>query len=141
MTGAFGVYNQIMKTILVDAVETFIINRNGTWQVFEKMKILLDSFPNKKIILTGAPEDKWQEYGLDKVPYELFTLSHNPDKVNPKYFELMLEHFKLTKDDVVYFEHDPKAVKSAEYVGITSYYYDNKITDLDALKKFLEKNV
>jgi len=53
----------------------------------------------------------------------------------------MLQHFSLSKDEVVYFEHNPEAVKSAESVGIKSYYYDPEKKDLEALKKFLTENL
>jgi len=74
------------------------------------------------------------------MPYEVFTLKHSPEKTDPKYFEIMLQHFGLSKDDVVYFEHNLEAVKSAKSVGIKSYYYDSKTKDLEALKKFLIEN-
>ena len=130
-----------MKTILVDAVYAFVIEDNGTFKIFEEMHNLLDSFPNKKIILTGANDEQFKEFGLDKMPYEVFTLKHNPEKTDPKYFRKMLEHFNLKAEDVVYFEHNPDAVKSAESVGITSYFYDSNKKDLKALKLFLDKSL
>ena len=129
-----------MKTILVDAVYTFVVENGGVFGIFEDMRDLLESFPNRKIVLTNASDEKFKAYNFDKVPYEIFTLRHNPDKIDPKYFEIMLEHFGLGKDDVIYFEHDPEAVKSAESVGIVSYHYDPDKKDLGALRVFLEKN-
>ncbi len=127
-----------MKTILVDAINCFVIADGGT---FREMYSLLETFPNRKIILTGANDEQFKKHGLDKMPYEVFTLKHNPDKTNPEYYKLMLLHFCLSKDDVVYFEHNLDAVKSARFVGIKSYYYDQKKKDLEALKKFLTKNI
>jgi len=75
------------------------------------------------------------------MPYEIFTLKHNPEKTDPKYYKILLQHFDLSKDDVIYFEHNPDAVKSAKSVGIKSYYYDPKKKDLEALKKFLINNI
>lgn len=75
------------------------------------------------------------------MPYEIFTLKHNPEKIDPEYFEKMLRHFSLNKDDVIYFEHNPEAVKSAESVGIKSYYYNPEKKDLNALKNFLTENL
>jgi len=46
----------------------------------------------------------------------------------------MLEKYDLKAEDVIYFEHNADAVKSAESVGITSYHYDLEKKDLDALK-------
>lgn len=70
-----------------------------------------------------------------------FTLKHNPDKVDPAYFKTMLTHFGLSTDNVLYFEHNIDAVKSAESVGITSYYYDPMKRDTESLKGFLDKNL
>ncbi len=53
----------------------------------------------------------------------------------------MLKHFGLNKDDVIYFEHSPDAVKSAESVGVKSYHYDSEKKDLVSLKKFLGENL
>ncbi len=127
-----------MKNILVDAVDALVIEGQG---IFIEMQDLLDTFPNRKIILTGANDEQFKEFGLDKMPYEVFTLKHNPEKTDPKYYEIMLKHFGLGRGDVVYFEHNPEAVKSAQLVGITSYYYDSDKKDLAELKSFLDKNI
>src|SRR4030042_2276646 len=127
-----------MKAILVDAVGTFVIESQG---VFQPMFNLLEEYPNRKIILTNANDQQMIEFGLTNLPYELFTVKHNPDKTDPKYFKEMLKHFKLQSDDVVYFEHNQEAVKSAQSVGITSYHYDPDKKDLKALKSFLDKNL
>jgi len=127
-----------MKTILVDAVDTFVIEGQG---VFKEMQDLLDQYPNRKIILTNANDEQVVKFGLIDLPYELFTLKHNPDKVDPKYFEIMLNHFKLKKEEVIYFEHNLEAVKSAQSLGIESYHYNHQVKDLVALRAFLDKNV
>lgn len=126
-----------MKTILVDAVGTFVIEGVGMYQpMFE----LLEKYPNKKIILTNANDEQLIPFGLVNLPYEMFTMKHNPDKVDPIYFETMLKQYNLTTDDVIYFEHNPDAVKSAKSVGISSYFYDADKKDLDGLKTFLDNN-
>ncbi|MBI4059774.1 hypothetical protein HY406_01810 [Candidatus Giovannonibacteria bacterium] len=130
-----------MKTILVDAVDGFVIESEGVFKIFGEMHDLLETFPNRKIILTGANDEQFKKFGLDKMPYEVFTLKHNPEKTDPKYFETMLGHFGLSKDDVIYFEHNPEAMKSAESVGIKSYYYDPEKKDLVALKNFLTESL
>ena len=130
-----------MKTILVDAVGGFVIEDDGSFKIFEAMHNLLEAFPNRKIILTGANDGQFKKFGLGKMPYEVFTLKHHPEKTDPKYYEIMLEHFGLNKDDVVYFEHNPDAIKSAEFVGIRSYFYDPEKKDLVALKNFLTENL
>lgn len=130
-----------MKTILVDAVDGFVIENKNGFQIFNEMWDLLETFSNRKIILTGANDEQFKKFGLDKMPYEIFTLKHNPEKTDPKYFETMLQHFGLNKDDVIYFEHNSEAVKSAESIGIKSYYYDPEKKDLVALKNFLTQNL
>jgi HAD superfamily hydrolase (TIGR01509 family) len=130
-----------MKTILVDAVDAFVIKENESFKIFDKMYELLETFPNRKIILTGANDEHYKKFGLDKMPYEVFTLKHNPEKTDPAYFEKMLNNFNLKIEDVIYFEHNPVAVKSAESLGIKSHFYDNDKKDLPALKKFIEENL
>ena len=130
-----------MKTILVDAVDGFVIETANGFQIFKEMHDLLETFPNRKIILTGANDEQFKKFGLDKMSYEVFTLKHNPEKTDPTYFETMLKNFGLSKDDVIYFEHNPEAAKSAEFVGIKSYYYDPEKKDLVALKSFLTENL
>ncbi len=127
-----------MKTILVDAVDCFV---SDTGEIFKKMHELLETYPNRKIILTGANDEQFKKFGLDKMPYEVFTLKHNPEKIDPSYYEKMLEHFGLSQDEVVYFEHNPEAVKSAQAAGIYSYFFANDKKDLVSLRGFLDKNL
>ena len=131
-------YTSLMKTILVDAVDAFVIEGEG---IYQPLHDLLETYPNPKIILTNANDEQMEIFGLTDMPYEVFTLKHNPDKPDPKYFETMLAHFNLSADDVVYFEHNPDAVKSAEAVGIKSFYYDSEAKDLTSLKQFLDENL
>lgn len=127
-----------MKTILVDAVDTFVIKGEG---IYKPMFELLERYPNRKIILTGANDEQMKKFGLNEMPYEVFTLKHNPEKTDSMYFEMMLKHFELKSEDVIYFEHNPDAVKSAESINITSYHYDAGKKDIDALGTFLKNNV
>jgi len=94
----------------------------------------------KKIILTGANDEQYKLFNLNKAPYRVFSWQHNPEKTDPKYFETMLSQYNLKPEDVVYFEHNPEAVQSAESVGIKSYYYDREKKDLKSLEKFLKDN-
>lgn len=127
-----------MKTILVDAVYTFVDDKGN---IFEEVYKLLESYPNKKILLTGADDEQYKKFGLDKMPYEVFTLKHNPEKTDPAYFHTLLTHLGLSADDAVYFEHNPDAVKSAQSAGVVSYHYDPEKHDLTALKSFLDANI
>ena len=127
-----------MKTILVDAVYCFISEEG---QIFKEMFDLLETYPNRKIVLTGADEEGFKKFKLDSSPYEVFTLKHNPEKTDPKYYEIMLSNFNLKKEDVIYFEHNMEAVKSARTVGINTYFYDDSKKDLNGLKKFIGDNL
>jgi len=127
-----------MKTILVDAVHCFV-SKDG--EIFQKMYELLETYSNRKIILTGANDEQFIMFKLEKMPYEVFTLKHNPEKTDPKYYEIMLKNFNFNKNNVIYFEHDVNAVKSAQSIGINTYYYNNDKKDLESLKKFLDENV
>ena len=127
-----------MKTILVDAVNTFVIEGKG---IFESMHKMLEEYPNRKIVLSGANDEEWKAFRLDDVPYEVFTLKHNPEKTNPEYYRVLLKHFKLDTKDVIYFEHNEEAVKSAQSVGLITFHYDKEKQDLTALKKFIDENL
>lgn len=127
-----------MKTILVDAFNTFVIKDAG---INEEMHAMLEEYPNRKIVLTNANDEEKITLGLDSVPYEMFTLNHDPDKIDPRYYETMLQHFGLDRKEVVYFEHNEDAVKSAQSVGISTYHYDKDKKDLAGLKNFLDNNL
>ena len=130
-----------MKTILVDAVDAFVIETEEGFKIFEPMYKMLEEFPNPKIILTGANDEQFKKFGLDSMPYKVFTLKHNPEKTNPEYYKKMLEYFDLEPKDVIYFEHNPEAVKSAQSVGIKTHYWDNEKRPLRELSIFLEHSV
>jgi HAD superfamily hydrolase (TIGR01509 family) len=126
-----------MKAILVDAAKTFVVNG----KIDEEMHDLLESYKNPKIILTNASDEQLVEFGVVDMPYEVFTLKHNPNKVDPKYFITLLDKYKFDVSDVVYFEHNQEAVDTAKSLGIVSYFYASSNRDLLALKEFLESNL
>lgn len=131
-------YNVTMKTILVDAVNTFVLPNTG---VNKKMFELLELFDNPKIILTNADDEQMETFGLVDLPYEVFTLKHFPEKTDPEYYNIMLSYFNLKPEDTVYFEHNKNAAKNAELAGITTYHYNKEEKDLKALKVFLDTNL
>lgn len=63
------------------------------------------------------------------------------NKTNLLIEDFLLEHFKLDTSEVVYFEHNPAAVESAQSVGIKTYFFDNVTKDTPALKDFLDSNL
>ena len=127
-----------MKTILVDAINGLVLE-NGT--MLASMHDLLETYPNRKIVLTGANDEQFQHFKLDQVPYEVFTLKHNPEKTDPEYFRILLAKYGLTVKDVVYFEHNRDAVESARSLGINTYFYDHTKEDMVSLKQFLDQNL
>lgn len=101
------------------------------------MYAMLETFPQKKIIVTNANSDEQKEYGMIDLPYELFTLSHSPNKTDPLYFQKLFEHYGITAEDVVYFEHNIEAVMSATSLGISAYHYDPEKKDIAWVEAFL----
>ncbi|MBP6880946.1 hypothetical protein KBC31_04950 [Candidatus Saccharibacteria bacterium] len=127
-----------MKTILVDAINGLILE-DGT--IFDDMHKLLEAYLNPKLVLTGADDEQWKQFYLDKSPYEVFTLKHNPEKTDPEYFEILLNKIGLQPNKVIYFEHNIGAAKTAQSLGIKTYFYDHTKQDLDALKVFLDSSL
>lgn len=127
-----------MKTILVDAING-LIREDGT--VFKEMQDLFDSYPNRKIVLTGANDEQFKKFNLDKCPYEVFTLKHDPEKTDVRYWHILLDAYNLKPEDTIYFEHDKQAAETAQSVGIPTYFYDHTKEDLVALKEFVDANV
>lgn len=136
-----------MKTILVDAIYCFVLVKKNKltgddkYSIFKEMKELLEKYPNKKIILTGADDEQMVKFGLNDMPYPVFTLKHNPEKTDTEYYKILLKKYDLKKENVIYFEHNLEAVKSALSVGINTYYYDSEKKDLIKLKEFLDNGL
>ena len=127
-----------MKTILVDAINGLVLEDGS---ILEPMHKLLEGYTNNKIVLTGANDEQFKHFKLDQVPYEVFTLKHDPEKTDPQYFKILLDKYGLKAEDVVYFEHNKEAAKTAESVGITTYFYDHTKEDMNTLKQFLDENL
>lgn len=127
-----------MKTILVDCINAFV--DKNSW-VFQEMYQLLETYGNTKVILTSANWEQQDKFGLNQLPYPLFSLEHNPEKSDSKYYEIFLKEYELESSNVIYFEHNIDACKSAKKVGIKTYYYDASAKDLGELKIFLDANI
>lgn len=123
------------KTILVDAVHTFI---SPEWVVNKDLFTLLETLPNHKIIVTNATQEEMEQYWLVDMPYDIFSLHHKPNKNDPIYFVTLLESFNLEAENVVYFDHDLEAVLSAKSLGITVYHYDKDKGDISMIETFLK---
>ncbi|MYB40239.1 hypothetical protein F4X86_03185 [Candidatus Saccharibacteria bacterium] len=133
-----GQAEKTMKTILVDAIDCLVL-RDGS--LLKPMHDLLESYPNRKIVLTGADDEQAERFGLNRLPYEVFSLKHDPEKTDPAYYRIMLVNYNLDSRDVVYFEHNRDACESAKSAGITTLFYDHKKEDMAELKAFLDTNL
>lgn len=127
-----------MKTILVDAINTFF----AIWEwINQDIYKLLESYPNNKIILTNADEGKQKSLGFINMPYEVFTLNFDPEKTNPEYYKALLSKYNLSTSDVIYFEHNIDAINSAKSIWINTYHYDKDKKDLVWLEEFIKNNI
>jgi len=127
-----------MKTILLDAINGLILE-DGT--IFKEMQQLFDSYPNRKIVLTGANDEQFKKFNLDKSPYEVFTLKHDPEKTDVRYWQILLDRYNLQPEETIYFEHDKQAAETARSAGIPTYFYDHTQGDLVALKEFVDAHL
>jgi HAD superfamily hydrolase (TIGR01509 family) len=130
-----------MKTILVDAVNTLMVAVEGVWAMDAKLHTLLESFPQRKIVLTNANAEQQRNFSLGTVPYPLFTLNSAPLKTDPSYYQTFLQTYGLQAADVVYFEHNPQACESARQNGIVTHHFDPQKRDMDALQTFLDSTL
>ena len=126
-----------MKKILaVDAIGC-LVDYQG--KINKNIKRLIDRFKIKKIILTNANNEEKKKF-LKNVNYEIFSLKHKPDKTNPKYYKDFLSKHNLKVEQLIYFEHNIKAVKSAETVGIITHHFDGNLKSLENfLSLYLDK--
>lgn len=125
-----------MKTILVDAWNTFVKNNTIDSDIYK----ILESYENQKIILTNANNKELINLGIVNMPYKVFSLSHNPNKDDKLYFIKLIEKYNLIISDLVYIEHNKEAVKSAISLGIKTHHYKPQ-ESTDELSQFLLKNL
>jgi FMN phosphatase YigB (HAD superfamily) len=92
-------------------------------------------------VLTGANDEEFIQHGLDKIPYEVFTLKHNPEKSNPDYYKILLEQFDLLPENLIYIEHNLEAVRSAESLKIKVFHYNKDLKDINKLNQFIKINI
>ena len=125
-----------MKIILVDAWNTLIKNKKLDIDLYN----LLEKFENRKIILTNANNNELIDYGIVEMPYDVFSLSHVPNKDDVLYFKLFIKKYDFSINNLIYIEHNQEAVKSAESIGIKTHHYNSKDSK-DKLHQFLLKNI
>jgi hypothetical protein len=75
------------------------------------------------------------------MPYQIFSLDHQPDKTDPEYFVKMLAILWLSPEDLVYFERNSTSVAAGKSVWIRTYHYDIEKRDIAALQEFITINM
>jgi FMN phosphatase YigB (HAD superfamily) len=53
------------------------------------------------------------KFELVDLPYDMYSMEHEPDKTDELYFKSLLEKFNLQAQEVVYFEHNLESVAAA----------------------------
>tara|TARA_B110000211_G_scaffold210117_1_gene247979 strand:+ start:876 stop:1253 length:378 start_codon:yes stop_codon:yes gene_type:complete len=125
-----------MKIILIDAWNTLVKNKKLDVDLY----YLLEKFENRKIILTNANNNELIDYGIVEMPYDVFSLSHEPNKDDSLYFKLLIKKYNLINTNLIYIEHNYEAVQSAMSIGIKTHHYNPKDTN-DSVYQFLLKNI
>lgn len=114
----------IPEIILIDAVKTLISSDEDysfdTWELNTELSEYLSQLPQKKIIITNAPEDKLSKIQelTSHLDWEIFDLYNNPPKDNPEYFKQFLESQWITADKYIYIDHKEENLTSAKLNGI-----------------------
>ena len=100
------------------------------------MKIL-EKFPCDKIIVTNANLSEQKDLGIINMPYSVFSLSHNPEKTNKLYFDILCNEKKLKKEELLYIEHNIVSVETAKTFGIKSILFNENYLEIE---EFLNQN-
>ena len=122
-----------MKTILVDAWNTFVKNK----KIDLRLMKILEKFPCDKIIVTNANLSEQKDLGIINMPYSVFSLSHNPEKTNKLYFDILCNEKKLKKEELLYIEHNIVSVETAKTFGIKSILFNENYLEIE---EFLNQN-
>ena len=122
-----------MKTILVDAWNTFVKNKKIDLRLLK----ILEKFPCDKIIVTNANLSEQKDLGIINMPYSVFSLSHNPEKTNKLYFDILCNEKKLKKEELLYIEHNIVSVETAKTFGIKSILFNENYLEIE---EFLNQN-
>lgn len=125
-----------IQYILVDAWNT-LVTEDG---VNNQMLSLLNQYETRKVIVTNATEEEKIKLGIVEMPYPVFSLVHQPDKTDPIYFMRLLSYLSVTYEEVIYFDHHPKACEAAISLGIKTHLHYKGAT-LEHLSTFLDKHL
>ena len=122
-----------MKTILVDAWNTFVKNKKIDLRLLK----ILEKYPCDKIIVTNANASEQKDLGIINMPYSVFSLSHNPEKTNTLYFDILCNEKKLKKEELLYIEHNIDSFETAKIFGIKSILFKENYLEIE---EFLNQN-
>lgn len=133
----FMQYYRSRRVILTDAWHCLYDNTTGKIKdthLLMQLKSRSDAW-GKVIMVSNNPDVAW----FEKVPFvmDIFTLSNNPSKTDPTYFEQLLKKYNLLPDEVIYFDHKQEHRDAAEKAGIklTKLY-----SDFESVKDFIDDN-
>ena len=128
----FMTYNKIKRTILVDGMHTIY---DSEFKVNKKILDIVNSFPMKKILTVNGFREKGKKL-LEDYGFEAFSMEEEGvKKENQRFFLTLLQKFKLSSEEVIYFDHKKENVETARKIGIKSEVYENP----DQIKNFLQQ--
>ncbi len=122
------------KAILIDAVNCLL--SKDDWALNKELTEILTKSGKKIIVVSNTQNENIDEI-LEQTPFEFFTQYRNPEKSNSQYFKKLLEEYHLKPEEVIYLDHKPENVKSAQSIGITAKQYKS---NRDA-QEFIEANL
>lgn len=115
-----------------------LVNEDGI--INTEVQSILNEFDNTKIIVTNSNDAEIEKLGLNNLNYEIFTLAHEPNKVNPLYFDILLRTYNLLPKNTIYFDSSEEALSAAKSMWITTYKFD-KNKDINVLRNYLKVNL
>ena len=69
---------------------------------------------------------------------DVFTLSKNPSKDDPKYFHTLFKKYNISADQIIYFDHKQEHIDAAQKAGIQlAKFY----SDYASVKDFIDDNM
>lgn len=135
----FMEYNKTkIKAILFDDV-IFLSNKGIS--INKEILDLINSYEVKKILFTNLLKDNIKNQSLIKIikdnGIDLFILEKNSGKNDQKFFERILEKYKLSHGEVIYFSNSKENITLAKKFNIKSELYKDK----NQIKKFIDENL
>jgi HAD superfamily hydrolase (TIGR01509 family) len=129
----FMQYNKEKSIILVDGMHCLY---DKGFKINKELLEIIGSFDNKKVLVVNGYSEKAKEI-LNEYGIEIFSLEDEKiKKDNVKFFERLLQKYRLNSQQLIYFDHAEENIDSAKKLGIKSILYK----DNNQIKGFIEKN-